>query len=291
MTPTNPAKAKHETSPISENGTLKPPLSPPFQRERKSRRSSNLRKSDSPSFVEKCSPTISSGDAVNIIPRQLGLGKRPIRILSAGAKGGPGKTFLCKNLASSAASEGYNVALVDFDRQRSLTKWLGRRSSMSPDKAAIIGYMADPSDVSDAQEVLEIVSHDFIFFDTPPAIDQHSEVLKTLAFGADLILVPSAVGITDTESAEVLLRLLADWHRPTLAILNKVKLNANRVIGLAKKRLVRNTELCPIEIGEYYDFLAADEIGLGATEMDVCVGKDDIEAVWSIVKRRLNLGC
>jgi hypothetical protein len=48
-------------------------------------------------------------------------------------------------------------------------------------------------------------------------------------------------------------------------------------------------DLCPFEIGEYYDFLAADEVGLGATEMDTCLGKDDIEAVWTIVKRRAGL--
>ena len=212
-----------------------------------------------------------------------------IRILSAGAKGGPGKSFLCKNLAGCAASEGYNVGIVDFDTQRSLTKWLARRGSSSADKASIDGYTANPSVIGDAGEVLGITSHDVIFFDTPPAIDQHPEVLKTLAYGVDLILVPSAVGITDTESAEVLLRLLREWQRPTLAVLNKVKRNANKVIGLAKKRLLRNAELCAIEIAEYYDFLAADEVGLGATEMDTCLGKDDIAAVWTVVKRRVGL--
>jgi chromosome partitioning protein len=215
--------------------------------------------------------------------------RRPIRILSAGAKGGPGKTFLCKNLAGCAVAEGYNVAVVDFDTQRSLTRWLTRRSHKSSDMAPVTGYTADPNSLDDAREVLSINGHDLILFDTPPAIDAHSEVLKTLAFGVDLILVPSQVGITDTESAEVLLKLLSDWQRPTVAVLNKVKRNAHKVTGLAKKRLVRNAEVCPIEIAEYYDFLAADEVGLGATEMERCIGKDDIEAVWLMVKRRSGL--
>lgn len=214
---------------------------------------------------------------------------RTIRILSAGAKGGPGKTFLVKNLSGAAVSEGYNVGIVDFDTQRSIGKWLLRRARKSSHKPGITGYEADPTESRDAKDVLGIDSHDIIFFDTPPAIDQHPEVLKTLAYGVDLILVPSAVGITDTESAESLLRPLNGWQLPTLAVLNKVKPKANRVIGLAKKRLVRIADLCPTEIGEYYDFLAADEVGLGATEMTSCLGVEDIGAVWSVVKRRLGL--
>jgi cellulose biosynthesis protein BcsQ len=46
---------------------------------------------------------------------------RTVRILSAGAKGGPGKSFLVKNLSGAAAAEGYNVAVVDFDKQHTLT--------------------------------------------------------------------------------------------------------------------------------------------------------------------------
>jgi len=210
---------------------------------------------------------------------------RTIRILSAGAKGGPGKTFLCKNLAACAAQEGFNVAIVDFDNQRTVTRWLSRRGAKSSKMPRIAGYTADKGSLADAHEVLGIVSHDLLFFDTA-ALDENSNVLKTLACGADLVLVPSAVGISDTEQAEILLRVLGEWQRPAIAILNRVKRNATKVIGLAKMRLVRAGELCPIEIAEYYDFLAADEIGLGATEMQNCVGKDDITSLWSAVKRR-----
>jgi hypothetical protein len=179
--------------------------------------------------------------------------------------------------------------MVDFDTQRTVTKWLQRRAQYCPDSPEIVGYEADPHDVRDAGEVLGIEDHDLVFFDTPPAIDQASEVLKTLSFGVDLVLVPTKVGISDTESAETLLHALATWKRPTLAVLNLVKPKATRVIGLAKKRLVRHAELCAVEVGEYYDFLAADEVGLGATEMRKCTGGEDIEAVWAAVRRRVGL--
>jgi chromosome partitioning protein len=215
--------------------------------------------------------------------------RKTVKILSCGAKGGPGKTFFCKNLAGAAAAAGYSVAVVDFDTQRTLSNWLQRRELKSPDKSPIEGFAASPRSTQDASDVLALNDYDIIFYDTPPAIDQYSEVLKRLAYESDLILVPSAVGIADTESAEGLLRVLGEWGRPTLVILNKVKRNALKTVGTAKKRLARMADLCPFEVGEYYDFLAADEVGLGATEMDTCVGKDDIEAVWTIIKRRAGL--
>lgn len=214
---------------------------------------------------------------------------RTVRILSAGAKGGPGKSFLAKNFAAAAAQEGYDVGLVDFDTQRTSTKWLARRDRFYPDGPKIHGYEADPNAPDDARDVVGIAEHDVVFIDTPPAIDQHSAVLKTLSYGCDLVLVPTKVGISDTESAEVLLEALAHWGVPTMAVLNLVKPNAKRVIAVARKRLVRKAELCAVEIGEFYDFLAADEGGVGATEMRRCTGAGDLDAVWSAVKRRLGI--
>lgn len=77
--------------------------------------------------------------------------KKTIRILSCGAKGGPGKTFFCKNLAGAAAAEGYRVAVVDFDTQRTLSNWLQRRERKSADKAFIEGFAASPRECSGRQ--------------------------------------------------------------------------------------------------------------------------------------------
>jgi chromosome partitioning protein len=215
--------------------------------------------------------------------------ERTVRILSAGAKGGPGKSFLAKNFAAAAAKERFNVALVDFDTQRTVTKWLARREKFYPDGPKIHGYEADPNSPRDASDAIATTEHDIVLIDTPPAIDQHSAVLKTLAYGSDLVLVPTKVGISDTESAEVLLQALAGWSVPTMAVLNLVKPMAKRVIATARKRLVRNAELCAVEIGEFYDFLTADEGGVGVTEMRRCTGGEDIEAVWAAVKRKVGM--
>jgi chromosome partitioning protein len=51
------------------------------------------------------------------------------RLLISSPKGGSGKTNLARNLAVAAAAAGLKVATVDLDRQRTLSKWFGRRST------------------------------------------------------------------------------------------------------------------------------------------------------------------
>ena len=48
-------------------------------------------------------------------------------IMVMNAKGGCGKSTLATNIASYFASEGYGVALADYDPQRSGLDWLDRR--------------------------------------------------------------------------------------------------------------------------------------------------------------------
>src|SRR5690349_20440753 len=49
------------------------------------------------------------------------------RVLVSSPKGGSGKTELSKGLAVAAAMSGLNVAVVDFDPQKSLFEWWQRR--------------------------------------------------------------------------------------------------------------------------------------------------------------------
>ena len=53
-------------------------------------------------------------------------------ILVANPKGGSGKTTLSINLAGYLAASGQRVALLDLDRQKSATQWLGARDARLP---------------------------------------------------------------------------------------------------------------------------------------------------------------
>ena len=60
-------------------------------------------------------------------------------IMVMNAKGGCGKSTLATNIASYFANEGANVALADYDPQRSSLDWLERRPG---DRPAIAGVAA-----------------------------------------------------------------------------------------------------------------------------------------------------
>ncbi|MGY8607658.1 ParA family protein [Gluconobacter cerinus] len=214
--------------------------------------------------------------------------RKTVYILSAGAKGGPGKSFLVKNLAGAAVSDGMSVATVDFDTQRTLTKWISRRENNGIDVPGIENYIADPDNEEAARDVLKIDDVNIVFVDTPPSIDHYPGTMKLLAQNVDLVLVPTKVGISDTESAEQLLEVLASWNVPTLAVINLVKISAKRPLKKAKQRIVGLAELSAVDIPDYTDFLVADEAGLGATEVSKCNGADAIAAFWADVKRIIN---
>ena len=53
-------------------------------------------------------------------------------IMVLNAKGGCGKSTLATNIAAYFATEGANVALADYDPQRSSLDWLERRPDDRP---------------------------------------------------------------------------------------------------------------------------------------------------------------
>ena len=60
-------------------------------------------------------------------------------IMVLNAKGGCGKSTLATNIAAYFANEGANVALADYDPQRSSLDWLDRRPG---DRPEIVGVAA-----------------------------------------------------------------------------------------------------------------------------------------------------
>jgi chromosome partitioning protein len=217
------------------------------------------------------------------VPRKL---KRTIKLLTAGPKGGPGKSTLSQNLAAATAQEGFNVAVVDFDLQRSLAKWVVRRPYTAP---YIHPYEGDPNNVDDAQDVVGLDCHDVVFIDTPPSIEHHPETLKTLALAADLIIVPCRFGPKDMESAEPWVKLLNGYGAQTLIVLNSVKVAARNRILNARRRLAAVGNLSPIEIPDYDDFLTADENGLGVPEIRGAKGAADVMALWASVRNLVGI--
>ncbi|PPR10949.1 MAG: Iron-sulfur cluster carrier protein [Proteobacteria bacterium] len=122
-------------------------------------------------------------------------------ILIMSRKGGSGKSTTAMNMATRFAKAKYQVALMDFDPQKTLTKWFNRRDEYMQGKNTILHSAATESSFKDEVKNLEQAGCDVLIIDTPPTInDFHNELLDI----ADFALVPTKTTMEDLETiAEV----------------------------------------------------------------------------------------
>jgi chromosome partitioning protein len=108
------------------------------------------------------------------------------------AKGGCGKSTLATNIASYFADDGYEVALADYDPQRSSIDWLERRPSTRPEIAAVEAYKDGlkhaPRNV------------DFLIIDAPAR--SHGKELTNLVRHAETIIVPVLPSTIDMQASD-----------------------------------------------------------------------------------------
>ena len=112
-------------------------------------------------------------------------------IMVLNAKGGCGKSTLSTNLASYYASEGFKVALVDYDPQASSIDWLERRPAHLAPITAVEGYLY-------GQRYMPR-NADFVILDAPAR--SHGPELTHLVNHADTIIVPVLPSSIDMQAA------------------------------------------------------------------------------------------
>ena len=122
-------------------------------------------------------------------------------ILIMSRKGGSGKSTTAMNMATRFAKAKYQVALMDFDPQKTLTKWFNRRDEYMQGKNTILHSASTESSFKDEVKNLEQAGCDVLIIDTPPTInDFHNELLDI----SDFALVPTKTTMEDLETiAEV----------------------------------------------------------------------------------------
>lgn len=122
-------------------------------------------------------------------------------ILIMSRKGGSGKSTTAMNMATRFAKEKYQVALMDFDPQKTLTKWHGRRDDYFQGNNSILYTPCSQETFAVEHQALEESGCDVLIIDTPPTIsDFHDDLLKA----SDFALVPTKTTMEDLETiAEV----------------------------------------------------------------------------------------
>lgn len=214
---------------------------------------------------------------------------RTRRILIAGAKGGTGKSFLTKNLAVAAAAEGYKVAIVDYDPQRSIKPWLDARILNIGEHNTIEAYEADIADADSTKEVVTMTDFDFVFIDMPPSVGSSDGGINTLLIKCDLTIIPTRYGWTDILSTKTLLGMTALLDVQPMVVINAVKSKAANALGRCIEELSGYASISPVFIPDYVSFIDIDSEGLGAVEIPKFAGRESLSALWNDVKRNLGV--
>ena len=152
-------------------------------------------------------------------------------IMVLNAKGGCGKSTLATNIASYFANEGADVALADYDPQRSGLDWLERRPDNRPKIAGVAAYKDGLRRVPRNADILVL--------DAPAR--SHGAELTNLVKHAETIIVPVLPSTIDMQATT---RFLAE-----LQALAKVQKKDVKIGAVANR--VRDNTLIFEDLDEY----------------------------------------
>ncbi|MCV6589104.1 MAG: AAA family ATPase [Marinobacterium sp.] len=135
-------------------------------------------------------------------------------------KGGPGKSTVATNLASGLSHQGYDVMLVDADRQMSALRWSQDRAEKNPD-LPLVHSVACYDDIRPALKDTA-GRYDFVVVDTAGRDSKEMRLGMTVA---DQLVVPFRPSQFDLDTLMALSEIVTEamYLNPTLdvrAILN-----------------------------------------------------------------------
>lgn len=204
-------------------------------------------------------------------------------LLIATGKGGSGKTTLARNIAALAAQEGLDVALIDTDAQRTLSKWWANRQKVEG-APPISLYQADLHQVGDA---ISDLAHDLVIIDTPPVVDAG---MASTVKACDYVLIPCRPSPDDWESVLQVHELAAAAGTPVGYVINAAVKRASLNDACRLILVKRGAPLCPVLITHRQDFVLAAIEGLGVTEIkNMAAAADEIRVVAAFIRQQLGM--
>jgi len=200
-------------------------------------------------------------------------------VMVMNSKGGCGKSTIATNVASYFATQGYKVALADYDPQRTSLDWLGLRAEDLPPVVGVAAHDEGLRGVPRDTEVLVI--------DAPART--HGSEMNELVRRAETILVPVLPSPIDMKACAHFLTELLE--------LGKVQRQQARVALIANR--VREHTLLFAELDQYLgklklpyltalrqstNYLRAFQRGMGIFELPEYLARPDWEQWQPVTK-------
>jgi len=198
-------------------------------------------------------------------------------------KGGTGKSTLAVGLAVAAMQDGERVAIVETDRQGTISKWAARRDHPEP----AVEHIADRFVIERTLSVLSRRAFTLVVIDTPGS---DSEIVTEAIRLADLCLIPARPSPTDIEATHPTLKAIRRFDKAFAFVLNQAPVRGQRPTRIAETLHELGVLALPYLAlrNDHMDALAA---GLGVSEL-AAKGKAaaEIRALWGWCRQRLTEG-
>jgi chromosome partitioning protein len=199
-------------------------------------------------------------------------------IMLLNAKGGCGKSTLASNIASYYASEGNQVALVDFDPLRSSLEWLAARPETVPEIVGIDG----------TEEGMRVPRNmDVAIYDVPAGL--RGKELTAMVRRAETLIIPVLPSPIDIRAAahfigELLTVGKVSRHQTKLAVVaNRVR--ENTLVYHKLERFLKSLKIPFVtSLRDTQNYIRAEERGLGIFEMAPSLVEKDLEQWQPLLK-------
>jgi chromosome partitioning protein len=201
-------------------------------------------------------------------------------VVASSAKGGVGKTTICRHLAVEAERAGHGpVALIDTDPMGGLSAWWNERQAETP--------IFVPTTLSSLQRTLAQLASEgvqLVLIDTPPA---SGNVIHAVVRLADLVIVPVRPSPDDLRAVGATVDIVEAEGRPMVFVINaatkKARLTTQAAITLSQHGAVAEPV---IHRAEAYPTSSLG--GLTVCELDPrSPAASEIAGLWQFIHKRL----
>lgn len=201
-------------------------------------------------------------------------------VVASSAKGGVGKTTICRHLAveSERAGDG-PVALIDCDPMGGLSAWWNEREEENP--AFVTTTL---SDLPETIRRLESEGVALVIIDTPPA---SGEVIRSVVRQASLVIVPVRPSPDDLRAVGATVDVIEGENKPMVFVINaatrKARLTSQAAITLSQHGMVADPV---IHRAEAYPTSSLGGLTVGELEPTGSPAKE-ITQLWIYIRNRL----